>query len=56
MARCSYSKDRLMGRSFTGCPSCIGAQDSLQEGKKRVIELLRILNQSNAKLKRGLKE
>lgn len=28
----------------SGCPSCIGAQDSLHEGKKRVIELLRILN------------
>ncbi|QTB29265.1 DUF1998 domain-containing protein [Lysinibacillus sphaericus] len=31
----------------SGCPSCIGAQDSLQEGKKRVIILLQRLNQIN---------
>ncbi|OXS76125.1 ATP-dependent helicase [Lysinibacillus sp. KCTC 33748] len=28
----------------SGCPSCIGAQDSLEQAKKRVVELLRILN------------
>lgn len=28
----------------SGCPSCIGAQDSLQQGKKKVIELLQVLN------------
>ncbi|QQP14135.1 DEAD/DEAH box helicase [Lysinibacillus agricola] len=28
----------------SGCPSCIGAQDSLQQAKKKVVELLRILN------------
>lgn len=28
----------------SGCPSCIGAQDSLQQGKNKVIELLNILN------------
>jgi len=28
----------------SGCPSCIGAQDSLEQAKKKVVELLRILN------------
>ncbi|WP_249664039.1 Zn-binding domain-containing protein, partial [Lysinibacillus sp. D4B1_S16] len=31
----------------SGYPSCIGAQDSLQVGKKRVIILLQRLNQIN---------
>jgi len=28
----------------SGCPSCIGVQNSLEQAKKKVIELLRILN------------